>query len=46
MQYHYHTLAPPGSGEFALKWVLQPFAWPWAPLEERMKELTCPVTFI
>lgn len=46
VQYHYHSLAPRGSGEFALRHVLAPFAWPHAPLEERMAELDVPVTFI
>lgn len=46
MQYHYHSLAPRGSGEFALRHLLAPFAWPHAPLEERMAELDVPITFI
>ncbi|KAL4445756.1 hypothetical protein ABPG77_008955 [Micractinium sp. CCAP 211/92] len=45
-QYHYHSLAPRGSGEFALRHLLAPFAWPHAPLEERMAELDVPITFI
>ncbi len=45
-QYHYHTVASPGSGEFALRHILQPFAWPRAPLEDRMQQLDVPITFI
>ena len=45
-QYHYHTLGARGSGEFALRHLLEPFAWPRAPLEERMAELDVPITFI
>ncbi|PRW58725.1 putative 1-acylglycerol-3-phosphate O-acyltransferase [Chlorella sorokiniana] len=44
--YHYHTLGKTGSGEFALRHILEPFAWPRAPLEERMAELDVPITFI
>jgi hypothetical protein len=39
-------VAAPGSGEFALRHILAPFAWPRAPLEERMQQLEVPITFI
>ena len=45
-EYHYHTMAPPGSGEFALRHILAPFAWPRNPLEHRMQHLECPITFL
>ena len=44
--YMYHVLAAPGSGEFALNKILEPFAYPRAPLEDRMDELKVPVTFV
>ena len=46
LQYHYHTLGQRGSGEHALRHILAPFAWPRQPLEERMRDLQVPVTFI
>jgi len=45
-KYMYHVVAAPGSGEFALNKILEPFAYPRAPLEDRMHELKVPVTFI
>jgi abhydrolase domain-containing protein 5 len=45
-KYMYHVVAAPGSGEFALNKILEPFAYPRAPLENRMHELKVPVTFI
>jgi abhydrolase domain-containing protein 5 len=45
-KYMYHVVAAPGSGEFALNKILEPFAFPRAPLEDRMHELKVPVTFI
>jgi hypothetical protein len=44
--YHYHTVAAPGSGEHALRHILAPFAWPRSPLEDRMRHLQVPTTFI
>ncbi|KAL4859830.1 putative 1-acylglycerol-3-phosphate O-acyltransferase [Chlorella vulgaris] len=44
--YHYHTVAAPGSGEHALRHILAPFAWPRSPLEDRMRQLQVPTTFI
>ena len=44
--YMYHVVAAPGSGEFALNKILEPFAFPRQPLEDRMHELKVPVTFI
>lgn len=44
--YMYHVLAAPGSGEFALNKILEPFAFPRAPLEDRMHELKVPITFV
>ena len=45
-KYMYHVLAAPGSGEFALNKILEPFAFPRQPLEDRLHELKVPVTFI
>lgn len=44
--YHFHTVGRSGSGEFALRHILEPFAWPRAPLEERMAQLEVPITFV
>lgn len=44
--YCYQIAAAPGSGEFALRHLLSPGAWAYAPLEERLAELKVPVTFI
>lgn len=44
--YFYHITASKGSGEFALRHVMTPFAWGKAPLEHRLNELKVPVTFI
>lgn len=38
-RYFYHILAARGSGEYALSHLLEPFAWPRAPLEDRLHEL-------
>ena len=35
-----------GSGEFALRHLLAPFAWPRLAIEDRADQLTVPVTFI
>ena len=40
------VLGQRGSGEFALRFFLEPFAWPLAPLEARLPALKCPVTFV
>ncbi|KAK9823325.1 hypothetical protein WJX72_001941 [[Myrmecia] bisecta] len=45
-QYFYHIMAANGSGEFALRHILQPFAWAAHPLEGRLQDLKVPVTFI
>ncbi|XP_075265454.1 uncharacterized protein LOC142357819 [Convolutriloba macropyga] len=44
--YQYHILAQNGSGEHALRHILQPFAWAKSPLEHRIQDLKVPVTFI
>ena len=44
--YMYHVLAARGSGEFALRHLLEPFAFPRDALEGRRQELRVPVTFI
>uniref|UniRef100_A0A061RJI8 Cardiolipin-specific phospholipase n=1 Tax=Tetraselmis sp. GSL018 TaxID=582737 RepID=A0A061RJI8_9CHLO len=44
--YQYHILAQDGSGEHALRHILQPFAWARDPLEHRMAPLRVPVTFV
>lgn len=44
--YMYGILAAKGSGEFALRHILEPFAFPKQPLEKRMDSLNVPVTFI
>lgn len=38
-QYFYHIMAQRGSGEFALRWLLAPYAWARHPLEKRLQEL-------
>ncbi|KAL6776482.1 CGI58 [Auxenochlorella protothecoides x Auxenochlorella symbiontica] len=43
--YFYHILAARGSGEFALRHILAPYAWPRSALEERCADLSVPVTF-
>lgn len=43
--YFYHILAARGSGEFALRHILAPFAWPRQALEDRCANLKVPVTF-
>lgn len=46
-RYLYNILASDGSGEFALKHILEPFAWPREALEGRLQALgTTPVSFI
>ena len=42
--YFYHILVARGSGEFALRHILAPFAWPRQALEERCADLQVPVT--
>lgn len=37
--YFYHITAAKGSGEFALAYLLGPFAWARHPLEGRLQEL-------
>lgn len=45
--YAYHILAARGSGEFALRHLLAPFAWPHAAIEDRAHLLgSIPITFI
>lgn len=44
--YLYQIWAAPGSGEFALRRLLAPFAWAHEPMEHRMDGLKVPVTFI
>lgn len=44
-RYFYHILAARGSGEFALRHILEPFAWPRSALEHRAADLPVPVTF-
>uniref|UniRef100_A0A7S1SUR5 AB hydrolase-1 domain-containing protein n=1 Tax=Tetraselmis chuii TaxID=63592 RepID=A0A7S1SUR5_9CHLO len=44
--YQYHILAQNGSGEHALRHILQPFAWARQPLEHRISDLKVPVTFV
>ena len=45
-RYMYHVLAARGSGEFALNKILEPFAFPRSPLEDRLHALPVPITFI
>jgi len=45
-RYMYSVVAARGSGEFALRHILEPFAFPRDPLEDRLHELRVPVTFI
>ncbi|KAJ9530113.1 hypothetical protein QJQ45_023374 [Haematococcus lacustris] len=45
-QYFYHSVAAPGSGEYALRHLLAPGAWAHEPLTNRLQELKVPVTFI
>jgi len=45
-KYMYGILAAKGSGEYALKHILEPFAFPRQPLEHRMDSITFPITFI
>lgn len=45
-RYMYGILAAKGSGEYALRHILEPFAFPRDPLELRMKTLSVPITFI
>lgn len=47
-RYAYAVLAAKGSGEFALRHILAPFAFPRQPLEDRLPELksSVPLTFI
>ena len=44
--YMYAVLAARGSGEFALRHILEPFAFPREALEDRLPELRVPLTFI
>lgn len=46
-RYLYNILASDGSGEFALKHILEPFGWPREALEGRLEALgSTPVTFV
>ncbi|KAK9840870.1 hypothetical protein WJX74_005899 [Apatococcus lobatus] len=45
-EYFYHITADRGSGEFALRHLLGPFAWARNALETRLHELKVPVSFI
>lgn len=45
-KYMYGVLAARGSGEHALRYILEPFAFPREALEDRLHELKVPLTFI
>lgn len=45
-EYMYGITASKGSGEYALRHILMPFAFARSPLETRLAELTVPVSFI
>lgn len=45
-EFMYGCVAAKGSGEYALRHILMPFAFARSPLETRMAELTVPVSFI
>ena len=45
-QYMYGIVAAKGSGEHALRYILEPFAFAKDPLEHRMSNLQTPVSFI
>lgn len=45
-EYLYHIMSAPGSGEHALRYLLGPFAWGRAPLEEDLRNIKVPMTFI
>lgn len=44
--YMYHVVAARGSGEHALNKILEPFAYPRCPLEDRLHACEVPLTFI
>lgn len=44
--HRYQILAARGSGEFALRHLLEPFAFPRSPLEDRLHKLKVPLTFM
>ncbi|CAD7701645.1 unnamed protein product, partial [Ostreobium quekettii] len=45
-EYFYQITAAKGSGEYALRHIMAPFAWAQHPLEDRLADLRVPVTFI
>ena len=38
-EYFYHIMAQRGSGEYALRWLLAPYAWAHNPLDKQLHEL-------
>lgn len=45
-EYMYGIVASKGSGEYALRYILEPFAFAKDPLEHRMSNLQVPISFI
>jgi len=45
-EYMYGILSAKGSGEYALRHILEPFAFPRCPLEYRLDTLSIPISFI
>lgn len=43
--YMYHITASPGSGEYALRHLLEPFAWAKEPIGPRVSQLKVPTSF-